>query len=432
MQINNKNINNTTTYEGGLIRNIDNKKEFRRAVLTCMLWENSFYEKGNDIAERIKTLIPNLPSDFVAQVAVEARLKMNLRHIPLFVVREMSRHQTHKHLVADTLYQIINRPDELTEFLAIYWKDGRCPLSNQVKKGLAKAFTKFNEYSLAKYNQDKEIKLRDVLFLVHAKPLNNEQALIWKKLINNELETPITWETQISKHGNKKEVWEMLLSEGKLGALATLRNLRNMISSSVDTNTIKRYLLNLKTDMVLPYRFIAAATHAPQIENELEKLMLKSLTELPKLVGKTILLVDVSGSMDVLMSNKSDLTRLDAAFGLAILARELCENVSVYSFSRELKLIPNRRGFALRDAITNSQPHSSTYLGNALNSITESYDRIIVFTDEQSADAVPNPKGKGYIINVASYNKSVAHGRWNNINGFSENIFNYVQELEQD
>ncbi len=66
-------------------------------------------------------------------------------------------------LVAETLARVIQRADELAEFVAIYWKDGRVPLSAQVKKGLAAAFPKFDEYALAKYDRGGPVKLRDVL-----------------------------------------------------------------------------------------------------------------------------------------------------------------------------------------------------------------------------------------------------------------------------
>ncbi|MFO7863430.1 MAG: TROVE domain-containing protein, partial [Salinivirgaceae bacterium] len=105
----------------------------------------------------------------------------------------------------------------------MYWKDGRQPLSAQVKKGLAAAFQKFNAYQLAKYNRDGEVKLRDVLFLCHANPTSQEQELVWKKLIDGTLESPDTWEVNLSSGADKKETWERLLREEKLGALALLR-----------------------------------------------------------------------------------------------------------------------------------------------------------------------------------------------------------------
>ena len=86
--------------------------------------------------------------------------KMKLRHMPLLIVREMARHEGHKALVSRLLPDVIKRADELSEFLAIYWKDGKTPISAQVKKGLARAFNKFGEYALAKYNRDGAVKLR--------------------------------------------------------------------------------------------------------------------------------------------------------------------------------------------------------------------------------------------------------------------------------
>ena len=67
--------------------------------------------------------------------------------------------------MAETLTRVIQRADELTEFVAIYWSEGKLPLSAQVKKGLAAAFRKFDAYALAKYNRENPVKLRDVLFL---------------------------------------------------------------------------------------------------------------------------------------------------------------------------------------------------------------------------------------------------------------------------
>ena len=86
-------------------------------------------------------LVPQVAAEKVAALAVEARERMKLRHAPLLLVREMARHATHRRLVAETLARVIQRADELSEFVAIYWAGGRQPLSAQVKKGLAAAFT---------------------------------------------------------------------------------------------------------------------------------------------------------------------------------------------------------------------------------------------------------------------------------------------------
>ena len=445
------------THEGGKAKHINSEMQLRRSVMACLLWEKEFYEEGEEIVSRIASLIPKVAPDKVAGMAIEARSSMKLRHVPLLIVREMARHDSHKKLVSYTLSEIIQRPDELSEFLAIYWKEKKQPISSQVKKGLAKAFTHFNEYQLAKYNRDGAIKLRDVLFLCHAKPKDQEQETLWKKLVNNELATPDTWEVALSSGGDKKAHWERLLQENKLGALALLRNLRNFQQAKVDESLVEKALAEIKVDRVLPFRFISAARYAPQLEPSLEVAMLKCLSTQGKLPGHTVLLVDVSASMDRLLSAKSDISRLDAANGVAMLLRDICDKVSIYSFSMKLVLIPPRRGFALRDAIYNSQEHSGTPLGEAIRCIYAGRDyqnlqadfglygyhniqyqgqelrpdRLIVITDEQSCDKVPNPViGKGYMINIASARNGVGYGPWIHIDGFSEAVINYIQETE--
>jgi hypothetical protein len=148
---------------------------------------------------------------------------MQLRHAPLFLVRELARRKGAGTLVAETLEHVIQRADELGEFAALYWKETKQPLSAGVKRGLARAFTKFDAYQLAKYDREAAVKLRDVLFLCHAKPKDEAQAALWKKLVENTLESPDTWEVALSAGKDKRENFERLLREGELGGLAVLR-----------------------------------------------------------------------------------------------------------------------------------------------------------------------------------------------------------------
>ncbi|MGA7340978.1 MAG: TROVE domain-containing protein [Terracidiphilus sp.] len=433
------------THEGAPARVIAPEQALRRTVLSCMLWEGEFYEDGVQIAGRIHDLVPQVAAEKVAALAVEARERMKLRHAPLLVVREMARHATHRGLVAETLARVVQRADELSEFVAIYWAGGRQPLSAQVKKGLAAAFGKFDEYALAKYDRAGAVRLRDVLFLSHARPAGEAQAALWKRLAENQLATPDTWEVALSAAGRaqgaqKREVWERLLAERKLGALALLRNLRNLQAAGVSEKLIVDALAAMKTDRVLPFRFLAAARNAPQWEQPLEAAMFRALEtraregRAARLAGHTVLLVDVSGSMESPISQRSEMRRTDAAYGLAILLREIAEKVTIYTFSDAARQVPPRRGMALRDALEHSQPHSGTYLGAALKHVececAAGYDRIVVITDEQSHDAVHAPRGKGYAINVASNRNGVGYGEWTHIDGWSEAVVDYIAELE--
>lgn len=421
------------THEGGKAVKISPENELRRSVFSTFLWENSFYEDGKSIADRIASIVPKVNPKTVSEIAIEARLVHNLRHVPLLIVSAMAKYEDHKPYVAETLEKVICRADELTEFLAIYWKNGKAPLANSVKKGLAKAFTKFNEYQLSRNNQDKDIKLRDVLFLCHAKPKDDAQADLWKRMINNELKFPDSWQVELSQSKDKNASWTRMLTEKKLGALDLLKNIRNMTDASVSRDLIRKALKETDYSKVLPFRFISAARFASDYEAELEEAMFKNVKNMKKLTGKTLILVDVSGSMDSNISQKSDLVRLDAACGVAMIVRELCDDVIVYSFSNSDMKVANRRGFALKDAISKSQSHGGTDLRNSLNNIhkKETYDRIIVITDEQSNSTCPNPIGKhNYMINVASEKNGVGYGKWTHIDGFSEGCVKYIAEIE--
>lgn len=445
------------TAEGAPAKRIGAEAQLLRSVMTCLLWEKNAYSDGKAVAVTIKECVPKVSPEFAAAVAYHARTDMKLRHAPLLVMREMARHPAHRALLGRLLPDVIQRPDEITEFMALYWADdASAPIANQIKKGLAAAFNKFSEYQLAKWNRDGAVRLRDVLFLVHAKPKGaapgkytkaerkdgeharelNDRERLFKSLVDGTLAVPDTWETALSGGADKKATWERLMLEKKLGAQAFLMNLRNMDQAGVDRSLIAAYAEQVNVERVLPYQFLTAARIMPKFEDFLEPMMFKCLDGVEKLKGHTVLLVDVSGSMDAKLSIRSEMTRVDAANGLAVLLREVGEQVSVFTFSNQAVQVAPRRGFALRDAVTKSQPHSGTHLGKALSEvhrIVPHYDRLIVITDEQSHDRVPDPRGrsKGYVINVATEKHGVGYGKWMHIDGWSEKVIDYIQAYEK-
>lgn len=457
--------------EGALAKHINPTLMLRRSLMACMLWEDSFYESGEDIAKRIKDLVPLVKAETVYAMAVEARTKMKLRHAPLLLAAAMAApNGEQRHVVADTIAGIVQRPDELAEFLAVYCKvwgyapgDVRKHVSAQVKRGLARAFAKFGEYALAKYDRDGAIKLRDVLFLCHSKPSDapdrkytrderkriksyaearetlNMTPLspgekIYAKLVDGELSTPDTWEVTLSGGADKKGTFERLIAERKLGALALLRNLRNMHGAGVPKMAVTLALTEMDAERVLPFRFIAAARAVPQWEDIVEAPMLRCLGAVQKLAGKTVLLIDTSPSMDARLSARSELNRKDAANGLAILLREICDDVEVWAFAKECAIVPSRRGFALADAVLKAVPLNGTLLGRAIRTVSGRYDRLIVVTDEESQDPVGDPDhGKSaFMINVSSSRNGVGYGKWTHVDGWSEAIVDYVRAIEAE
>lgn len=422
-----------TNAAGTVVPKISNEKQLTRLVLANMLFSDQYYVDGKTTVELVKDLVAKTNEKFVSHLALAARSNFKLRHIPLLLTRELARTGR---LSADVLASVVQRADEMGDFLSLYWSEGKTPISNQVKKGLAKAFGKFNEYQLAKYDRNNAaIRIRDVMFLTHAKPANEEQAALFKKVADQKLKTPNTWETRLSSGEDKREVFEDLMRTNQLGALAFLRNLRNMVEAGIPESTLRAYGATVNVSKVLPFRYIAAARIVPRFEDMLETMMLRSLEGHKKLSGKTKVVIDVSDSMfGTEVSAKSDLDRFDAAGALAMLLREICEEVEIYSFSYDAVRVPARRGFALVEAINNSQRHGGTYLGKALQTVGTDYDRIIVLTDEQSYDrpAAPANGKPGYILNVGSYQNGVNHDAWTTITGFSEAVVDYIQALESE
>ncbi len=174
---------------------------------------------------------------------------------------------------------------------------------------------------------------------------------------------------------------------------------------------------------LLPINFIAAANHNVQFESFLEEKFLECFATRQKSKGKTTILVDVSGSMDYQLSGRSEMKRIDVACSLAMIGRELFEEVRIFTFSNRLVEVPARRGFALRDAIIRSQSHQGTDLGPAVAAM-EDDTRLIVITDEQSSS--PVKQRPGYMINVASNKNGIGYGQWTHVDGWSDSVLDFI------
>lgn len=422
------------THEGAPAKIVDAVSQLERSVMSCMLWEDGFYETGIEIAKRIKDLCAVIDPMEVARIAVQAKQDMRLRHVPLLLAREMVRTKDGRAALKNVIPHVITRADDLTEFMALYWADGKVPLAKQLKRLLGESFRKFDEYQLQKYNGGKKsVKLADVLKLTRPKPVDDAQAALWQRLVKNELATPDTWEVELSKSTDKKASWNRLIIANKLGGLALLRNLRNIRTAGVDDVLTLGAIASLNAGRLLPINFIAAANHNPSFEPALEKKFFDCFANRVQQSGRTVILVDVSGSMDEKLSGRGEMTRMDVACSLAMLGRELFADLRVLTFSDTLVEVPARRGFALRDAITQSQIHNGTNLGGAVLGVMQSLspERLIVITDEQSRTVVPDVKG-GYMVNVASNKNGVGYGPWLHIDGWSDKVLDYIIHYENN
>jgi 60 kDa SS-A/Ro ribonucleoprotein len=431
MRTNTRPKNTLRTHEGAPAIQLRGMDALRRAVSSCLLWENEFYEDGVAISDRIRALASTVPVADVAALAIEARTVMNLRHVSLWLTLAVIDRKVGAGFdTAALIEQVCRRADEPGELLAMYWRDGRKPIPAAMKRGLARAMLRYDSYQLAKYNRDATVSLKDVLRVTHPKAANDDRAAVLGQLLKGELASADTWEVALSGGADKKASFERLLREGKLGYLALLRNLRKMDEVGVDAGLVRDAILARKgARQVLPFRYVAAARAAPRFEPWLEEALCACVAEMPVMSGETIVLVDVSGSMNDKLSAKSDLTRMDAA---ATLASVIHGNVRIFSFSQYVREVPARRGMAGVDAIKRSQSHMGTYLGKAVAEVNRLvHDRLIVISDEQSHDAVPSARAKhAYMINVASSERAVGHADWTRISGFSENVLAWIHATE--
>lgn len=454
------------THGGSPATHITAEQELRRTVMSCLLWEDGFYEDGVSVGDRIAKLVERLPVSTTCLIAVEARNLQHLRHVPLLLCALASRKASSvgdKQAVSDAVATVVQRADEMGELISLCAKvSGAAPntckrsLRGCVRRGLVRALAKFGAYQLGKYNSDKAaVKLRDVLRLCHPKPTTPEQSVLWKSVVDGTLASPDTWEVALSGGADKRETFTRLLTEGKLGYFALLRNLRNMEQAGVDQALVKEAILarGHGADKILPFRFLTAATASPRFESELDRSMVAGIAQGPRLMGKTVIIVDVSGSMNRRLSSKSELTRMKAACSLAAIIREASNDVVVYATGgcddrrkHATQIVPPRRGMALIDAIERMQGPlggGGIFLTQVMDHVSaqeKDVERVIVLTDEQdcaigAGDTPDKAKlfaPRNYMLNVSTDKNGIGYGRgWTHIDGFSESVLTYIQASEQ-
>ena len=430
------------THEGAPAPRITLEQVLRRTLFSCLLWEREFYENGESIGERLMASTIALASndrggaELANSIVCEAR-DHGLRHAPLLCIVALAKCG---HLKADTVYHVCDRPDQITELLSLYGKENGGNirrLSKTMQRGIARAFTRFGAYSLAKYaGSNREVKLRDALFLCHPKGKDEEQQAAFDQLAAGTLPTPDTWEVALSAATDKKAAWNRLLDDDRLGGLAMIRNLRNMREAGVSVNKAREALLGIDIRRIFPYQLIAAGMNAPEFEREIEQLLRKCAERSDlRLPGTTRILVDRSGSMDWEMSGRSTMKRSDACMALAMVAAEVCEDHEIVFFANSTENAGAIRGFQIREGYCRANVGMGTSLGMAVEeAFSTPADRVLVITDEQSADRVRQPPegSRAYMMNVASAKNGVGYGRWLHIDGFSGSVLQFIAKHESE
>jgi 60 kDa SS-A/Ro ribonucleoprotein len=411
--------NKTKNYEGEDAYKLSPEVELYTAVCTANLQPKFYSKDTREELARLRRLIKQVPPEFVANLAIYAREEMYLRSIPLVLVTELAKVHKGDSLVAETATRVIQRADEITELLAYYQlannRQGMkklSKLSKGIRKGVQNSFAKFDEYAFGKYNRKSDISFKDAIFLTHPRV-----TPIMEKIVDGTLETPYTWETQLSERGNTKEVWEELIDSRKVGYMALMRNLRNILEADVSNAHLEKVagFLGSETAVLrsrqLPFRFYAAYKEIKRLNNPRASFILDALEEAVKhsaaniegfgLDTSVVLACDVSGSMQMQISPRSSIQNFDIGIILSMLLQSRCKAVTTGMFGDTWKTIQVPTNNILSNADEYHRREGEVgYSTNGYKVIDDLIkkrqraDKVMIFTDCQMWDS--NHRGGGF------------------------------------
>jgi hypothetical protein len=410
--------------------------------------------------------------------------------VPLVLVVELTKIYSGDALISKMINHVIQRADEITELLAYYQmandRKGTKKLnrlSKQIQKGLAVSFNKFDEYQFAKYNRDGAVKLKDALFLVHPKAKDDAQQNLFNKIVADTLQTPYTWETELSQFGQVKfyneaekqkaftNKWEELIDSNKIGYMALMRNLRNIMEANVSGFHIEKvchYLANenaILNSKQLPFRFLAAYRELKEMKSKYTSIVLDALETAVMVSAKNlkgfdvntsvVVACDVSGSMQQSISPKSKVLLYDIGLMLGMLMQSQCKNVVSGMFGDKWKIInmpkrsvlSNVNEYYKREGEVGYSTNGHLVLEDLINR-KESVDKVMLFTDVQmwNSNATNHtfsnswnryktiaPNAKLYLFDLVGYGHAPIDIQKNDvylIAGWSDKVFDVLHALE--
>lgn len=484
-----KGINVTTNYEGEKAWKLTPKMELYTLVCTASL-QKKFYTEADEAVSRLKELILKAPAEFVIKLAVYAREKMYLRSIPLVIAVELCKVCKNSKLVEDLVERIIQRADEIPEILAYFQEANERggvkkldKLPHSLMRGVARAFHKFDEYQFSKYNRDTEVKIRDAMFLTHPKPKGEKEEDLFKKIADDTLVVPYTWEVELSKDDGrtKKEKWEELINSKKVGYFAKIKNLRNILEAQVDNLEIVLGDLadkkNVLSSKLLPFRFFSAYREIADLGEFKSSAVMECLEGAIKISTENIkgfdpdtnilIACDMSSSMQDPIAKKSKVRQFEIGLVLGMLLQSKCKSVITGLFGEDWKVVQLPRVNIL--ANTHKLANMIGVVGHStngykairwLNENKKIADKVFLFTDSQLWDSDETfsylgfekfkkhstlqdewnkykkiaPEAKLYIFDMGGYGTSpIDNSRKDvfQIAGWSEKVFDVLNALEK-
>ncbi|MEU6380477.1 TROVE domain-containing protein [Streptomyces sp. NPDC046909] len=435
------------TYEGGRGRERDARSELFLLAIANFVSQDTFYETGTDRDARFARLVRDLAvtdPTWTAGLLGWLRGEGNLRTASIVGAAEY----VHARLEAgatdgpsnrQVVDSVLRRPDEPGELLG-YWTAtyGRS-VPKPVKRGVADAVRRlYSGKSLLKYDTaSRGYRFGDILNLVHAAPDPDKagQGELFQYALDRRhnpetavppassrtlvahrelMELPVaarravvtseggaerlaaagmTWEALAGwlQGPMDKAAWEAVIPS--MGAMALTRNLRNFDQAGVSDEVAARVAARISDPAEVarsrqfPFRYLAAYQHAPSLRwaYPLEQALGHSLANVPALPGRTLVLVDRSGSMWARLSDRSQLNRADAAaiFGTALALR--AEDADLVEFGTTSRNLAYGKGESVLKILGRFGDLGGTDTTSAVRAHYRGQDRVLIVTDEQYA-----------------------------------------------
>ncbi|MGY0023124.1 TROVE domain-containing protein [Streptomyces sp. YJ-C3] len=436
----------TRTHQGGIGFERDARSELFLLAVANFVSQQTFYEAGADRDDRFAALVRQLAvtdPEWTAGLLGWLRGDGNMRTASLVGAAEY----VHARLAAgatdgpanrQVVASVLRRPDEPGELLG-YWTQtyGRA-VPKPVKRGIADAVRRlYHGKALLKYDTaSKGYRFGDVLNLVHAAPdlAKAWQGDLFKYALDRRhhpdtAEAPassgvlvahrelmavpvaerravllapdgaerlaaagMTWESLAGwlQGPMDKAAWEAVIPS--MGAMALIRNLRNFDGAGVSDEVAARVAAKLcdpaevARSRQFPFRYLAAYQHAPSLRwaYALEQALGHSLANVPSLGGRSLILVDRSGSMWAPLSARSQLNRADAAavFGAALALR--AERADLVQFGTGSTDVMYRKGESVLKVLERFGDLGGTNTAEAVRRHYRGHDRVLIVTDEQA------------------------------------------------
>ena len=411
-----------SSYEGGENYKKDVLEDWMNFLFSSKM-DNAFYESADTqqarFIELTNLVIDKYGAEFAGKCAMFTRNDLGQRSTAQLVAAMLNGQSFERK--RDFYKAFCHRPDDMSEiFAAVDMLGGK--RSHAMIRGFADYMSGLSEYSVMKYQmKGKRYNMYDLINIIHPKNGNG----VIDDYMNGKLEAADTWEVNIS---TGQDNWKNMVEGNRLGYLALIRNLNNILDEDVDDEWVKRNLVDqlinevsIKKSLVFPYQIYTAYRNLKvqsfAVITALDTAFRIACGNMPKLEGNSVIMLDVSGSMDDRYGDKSSLTikEVGACYAAALYINGNCDFIKFGNHAKSATFKKACGPFqVIREMCDNDNCGYGTDIAPAFGLINDKkYDRIFVVSDMQVMEKQNRFWGWGNSVDGMSNYRSycAANGR---------------------